>query len=231
MAMFKWDQPADKRYELGTDRGVVFPYTAGSGYGAGVPWSGLTAVTHSPEGAESTDIYADNIKFGSFRSAETVKGTIEAFCYPDAVAELDGTAEIADGFYVGQQARGTFGFVYRSLIGAEGVAAGTGKNYKYHLFYGCSINPSEKNYKTLADNPEAGTFSWQFDTNPIKETVNSKEYVTAEVTIDCSKLDDADVTAIEALLFGTDASGSGSGATSGTDGKMPTLAEIYAILA
>ena len=100
MSRIKWDQTADKRYETGTDRGTVYPVTSGA-YGAPVAWSGLTAVTHSPEGAESTDIYADNIKFASFRSAETVKGTIEAYCYPDAVAELDGTAEVADGFFVG----------------------------------------------------------------------------------------------------------------------------------
>lgn len=219
MARLQWDQAADKRYETGTDRGVVYPFT-GSAYGNPVAWSGLTAVTHSPEGAESTDIYADNIKFASFRSAETVKGTIEAYCYPDAVGELDGTAEVIDGMFVGQQSRGTFGFVYRSWIGGDGVAAGSGKNYKYHIFYGCSISPSEKAYKTVNDSPEANTFSWEFDTTPIKETVGTDEITTAEVTIDCSKLSDNAVEAIEALLFGTDG-GSGS-----TTGKMPTLTEL-----
>lgn len=222
----KWDQTADKRYETGTDRGTVYKFS-NNAYGKAVPWSGLTAVTHSPEGAEATDIYADNIKFASFRSAETVKGTIEAYCYPDEVAELDGTAEVCTGMYVGQQARGTFGFVYRSWIGGDGVAAGTGTNYKYHLFYGCSISPSEKNYKTVNDSPEANTFSWEFDTTPIKETVNGTEYTTAEVTLDCSKMDAEDVTALENLLFGKDAQGSSGTAT---DGKMPTLAELYAIL-
>lgn len=225
MSRIKWDQTTDKRYETGTDRGTVYPVSSGT-YGAPVAWSGLTAVTHSPEGAESTDIYADNIKFASFRSAETVKGTIEAYCYPDAVAELDGTAEVADGFFVGQQARGSFGFVYRSWIGGDGVPAGSGKNYKYHLFYGCSISPSEKAYKTVNDSPEANTFSWEFDTTPIKETVNSKEYTTAEVTLDCSKLTDSQVEDLEELLFGADPEGSGTGST----GKMPTLAEIYAIV-
>lgn len=222
---FKWDQTADKKYETGTDRAVVFPFLSGS-YGAGVPWSGLTAVTHSPEGAETTDIYADNIKFASFRSAETVKGTIEAYCYPDAVAKLDGTEEIDTGFTVGQQSRGTFGLIYRSLIGGDGVAAGSGTNYKYHFFYGCSISPSEKNYKTVGDSPEANTFSWEFDTTPIKETVNGTEYATAEATVDCSKLDADKVEALENLIFGTDGTGSGSGST-GTAGKMPTLSEIY----
>lgn len=230
MSRFKWDQVADKKYELGTDRGVVFPF-ASNAYGTGVPWSGLTAVTHSPEGAEATDIYADNIKFASFRSAETVKGTIEAYCYPDAVAKLDGTEEIETGFYVGQQSRGSFGFVYRTLIGGDGVAPGSGKNYKYHLFYGCSISPSEKNYKTLNDSPEAGTFSWEFDTTPITETLTidgaSKTITTAEVTLDCSKLDDDAVEALENLLFGSDPSG---GTGTGTAGKMPTLAEIYAAI-
>ena len=70
-----WDGIGEKKYELGVDHGVLYPQV-GSAYPKGVAWNGLTTVTESPEGAEANDVYADNIKYASIRSAETWKGTI-----------------------------------------------------------------------------------------------------------------------------------------------------------
>ena len=52
MAEIKWHQPGAKQYELGVDRGVLFPVNLDSGaYGTGVAWNGLTNVSQSPSGA------------------------------------------------------------------------------------------------------------------------------------------------------------------------------------
>ena len=32
-------------------------------YGTGVAWNGITAISEKPEGAEATDLYADNILY------------------------------------------------------------------------------------------------------------------------------------------------------------------------
>lgn len=203
-----WDQTGEKIYETGTDRGVVYNEVLQNkqGYGNGAAWNGLTAVTESPSGAEPTDLYADNIKYLTMRSAEEFGGTIEAYTYPDEFAVCDGSAMPANGVVLAQQARRAFGFSYRSLVGND-----THLNdfaYKLHLIYNATASPSEKSYATVNDSPEAITFSWEFTTVP--ETINVKDKdgkpfkPTAQITIDTSKADKAKVEQLEAILYGTD---------------------------
>lgn len=203
-----WDQTGEKIYETGTDRGVVYNEVLQNkqGYGNGAAWNGLTAVTESPSGAEPTDLYADNIKYLTMRSAEEFGGTIEAYTYPDEFAVCDGSAMPANGVVLAQQARRAFGFSYRSLVGND-----THLNdfaYKLHLIYNATASPSEKSYSTVNDSPEAITFSWEFTTVPesisVKEKNGKPFKPTAQITIDTSKADKAKVEALEAILYGTD---------------------------
>lgn len=86
MSKLVWDQTGEKTYETGVKNGVLYPQAEGGTYPKGVAWSGLTAVTESPSGAEAKAIYADDIKYLSLLSAEEFGATIEAYMYPD---ELD----------------------------------------------------------------------------------------------------------------------------------------------
>lgn len=211
-----WDQLGEKLFETGVDHGVVFPYNAVSKeYMAGVAWNGLTAVNESPSGAEPTDLYADNIKYVTLRSAETFGATIEAYMYPDEVATLDGTAQIAQGVRIGQQSRGIFAFSYRTLIGND--TENTDYGYKIHLVYGCSISPSEKSRSTVNDSPEAITFSWELATTPVPVTGYK---ATAHLEIDSTKVADATkLGEFEDILYGT----------SNTDSRIPMPDEIMSI--
>lgn len=76
MTALTWDDTSKRQYEMGTDHGVLYPMTDGGVYENGVVWNGLTSVSESPEGAEANDMYADNIKYASLRSAETFGATI-----------------------------------------------------------------------------------------------------------------------------------------------------------
>lgn len=202
MPKLVWDQTAERLYETGVDRGVLYPQTTGGAYGKGVAWNGLTAVNESPSGAEASDLYADNIKYLSLRSAETFGATIEAYTYPDEFAECDGSASIATGVTIGQQARKAFGFCYRTLVGND--VENNDHGYKIHLIYGCTASPSEKGYQTVNDSPEAITFSWEVTTTPVNVTGFKP---TASLVIDSTKFTDANsakLTAIEGALYGTD---------------------------
>ena len=53
MPKLKWDEDGKREYETGVSKGVLFVMTDGA-YGAGVAWNGLTTVTESPSGAESS---------------------------------------------------------------------------------------------------------------------------------------------------------------------------------
>ena len=119
MSKLVWDKTGERLYETGVDHGVLYPIQAGGLYNKGVAWNGLTAVTESPSGAEASPIYADNIKYLNLMSAEEFGATIEAYTYPDEFAECDGSAEIATGVTIGQQARKVFGLSYRTVFGND----------------------------------------------------------------------------------------------------------------
>lgn len=208
MAKLTWDEAGKKLYETGTDRGVVYPYdTANKRYGAGAAWNGLTGFTDSPSGADETALWADNIKYVAMRAAEEYGGTITAYTYPDEFAACDGSA-FADSkniVNVGQQKRTAFGFSCRTLVGND-----TELNdyaYKIHLVYNATVSPSDKDYATVNDSPDAIEFSWEFTTTPIN--VGTKYKPTAHLTIDTSKIGD-DATAktalanLEKILYGRD---------------------------
>jgi hypothetical protein len=200
MAKLVWDATGERQYQTGVNHGVLYPQSAGA-YPKGVVWNGLTGVTESPDGAEPTDLWADNIKYASMRSAETFGGTIEAYMYPDEFMACNGEAELVNGVTVGQQSRTSFGLCYRTEVGDDTTPAGD-TNYKLHLVYGCTASPSERAYETINDSPDAITFSWEFDTTPVNVTDHKP---TSLIVIDSQKAGEAAMKAIEAILYGTDA--------------------------
>ena len=196
MARLVWDKTGERFYETGVRQGVLYPMVDGA-YPKGVAWNGLTAVTESPSGAESTALYADDIKYLNLRSTEEFGATIEAYTYPKEFEECDGSAELAAGVTIGQQPRKSFGLSYRTALGND--VENENHGYKLHLIYGATASPSEKAYATTSDSPEAITFSWEVTTVP----VNVEGFKpTALLTIDSTKVDSAKLTALEDILYG-----------------------------
>ena len=210
MAVLTWDNVGERLFETGVDKGVLYIPTNGV-YDTGYAWNGLTAVTESPSGAEATAQYADNIKYLNLISAEDFGGTIEAFTYPTAFAQCDGTAYPQTGVSVGQQARKSFGFSFRTRLGND--TNGSDNGYKIHLVYGALAAPSEKAYNTINDSPEAMTFSWEFTTTPVPV---SGLKPTAIMTIDSTKVGAAALTSLENALYGT----------AGTNARLPLPDEV-----
>lgn len=199
MSKIVWDAVGEHIFETGVRNGVLYLKDAQGAYSTGVAWNGLTSVSESPEGAEPTDLYADDIKYLTLMSAENFKATIEAYTYPDEFAECDGSATIADGVTIGQQSRKPFGLCYRTAIGND--TDGNEHGYKLHIVYGCQASPSEKQYSTINDSPEAITFSWEVSTTPVN--VNGKK-PTATLIINSTKADKTKLTALEDILYGSE---------------------------
>lgn len=196
MAKIEWDKTGERLYETGVKNGVLYVQEGGA-YPKGVAWNGLTAVTESPSGAEATPLYADDIKYLNLLSAEEFGATIEAYTYPDEFAACDGSASLADGVMIGQQARKTFGLCYRTAIGND--IDGNDHGYKLHIIYGALAAPTEKAYATINDSPEAITFSWEVTTTPVNVT-GAKP--TASITIDSTKATPEKLAALEKILYG-----------------------------
>lgn len=197
MSKLVWDKTGERLYETGVRNGVLYVQEGGI-YPKGVAWNGLTAVTESPSGAEASPLYADDIKYLNLLSNEEFGASIEAYMYPDEFMQCDGSASLADGVYIGQQSRKTFGLCYRTVLGND--VDNNEYGYKLHLIYGALAAPSEKAYATINDSPEAITFSWEVTTTPV-EVVGHKP--TASVTIDSTKVDATKLSALEAILYGS----------------------------
>lgn len=222
MSKLVWDTTGDRTYETGLNHGVLYPINASGAYTPGVAWNGLSSVSESPSGAEANAIYADNIKYLNLYSAEEFGATIEAYTYPDEWAQCDGSANLADGVILGQQDRKTFGLCYRTVLGND--TEGDSHGYKLHLIYGAKASPSERQYQTINDSPEAVTFSWEITTTPIN--VNGYKPVSC-ITIDSTKADATKLAALEAILYGSDGTEGGTG----TDPRLPLPDEIATIFA
>lgn len=205
MSKIKWDQIGEKKFKTGVDHGVLYPQKGGA-YPKGVAWNGLTAVNKTPSGAEDNKLYADNMQYLNLKSAETLGLTIECYMYPDEWAECNGESELAEGVFLGQQRRNTFGFSYRNKLGND--TEGEDYGFEINLVYGCSASPSEQSNQTINDSPEAATFSYEVSTTPVNVSgvgPDGKPYKpAASITIDSTKVSREKLTELEEILYGKD---------------------------
>ena len=211
-----WDGTGEKKYENGVSKGVLYKKDETSNKWLGYAWNGLTSISESPEGADKTDMWADNIKYASMRAAETFGGTIEAYTYPPEFESCNGEATLATGAVIGQQAREVFRLCYRT---EQGNDESTTFGYKLHLVYGCTCSPSERSYETINDSPDAITLSWEFDSTPVNVPGSMKP--TSVITVDSTRASSSGLTALENALYGTE----------NTDPYMPDPAEVVTLLA
>lgn len=197
MTKIVWDEVGKRYYETGVSQGVLYTQDTTGEYSKGVAWNGLITVNESPSGAEPTPLYADDIKYLNLMSAEEFGASIEAYTYPEEFALCDGTQELTTGITIGQQMRKPFGLSYKTKIGND--IDGVDHGYKLHLIYGALASPTQKSYSTINDNPDAITFSWDVKTTPVAVTGMKP---TATIVIDSTKIEKANLEALEKVLFG-----------------------------
>lgn len=214
MARLIWDAVGEKFYEMGTKMGVLYPMNNEGSYDNGVAWNGLTAVTESPSGAEETKLYADDIKYASLRSAEEYAYTIEAYTYPEEWEPCDGSAHVAAGVTIGQQKRKAFGF---SWVTTKGNDVSDEVGQKIHVAWNSTASPSEKSYATINDSPDAITFSWECSASPVNVTGHRP---SCHMEIDCSKLKEKTVQAIQDKLWGN----------TSAEGTLPSPDELIQLI-
>ena len=216
MAKLVFNNVGERLFETGVKNGVLYVMGEDGTYENGVVWNGLTAVTESPSGAETTPLYADDVKYVVIYAAEEFGATVEAYTYPEEFEECDGSASIFEGITIGQQTRKSFGMCYKTSVGND--VQGQDFGYKIHIIYGAKAAPSEKSYSTINDSPEAVTFSWELSTVPVPvEGFNP----TATMVIDSTRVPAEKMTLIENKLYGTESE----------EATLPLPNEILALLA
>lgn len=235
----EWDQAGHRLYQTGDKNMVLYVFNStaetieghSTNYYDGVAWNGITAITESPSGAEPTDLWADDTKYATMRSAEQFGGTIEAYTYPDEWEQCDGSVT-TNGVTIGQQGRKAFGLAYITTVGNDTELNDHGE--KLHLVYNATANPSERSYATINDSPEAITFSWEFTTTPIDVDGAGTYKKTSLLTIDTTRLDTAGKAKYEQfkeLVFGRKADATASPEVTAIRPHLPLPADVIAFFA
>lgn len=218
-----WDKTSERLYRTGVDRVVLFPQKTTDGtYDIGVGWNGVTKISESPDGGDTTAIYANNNLYLNLVAKENFKGSITAYTYPKEWEQCDGSASIPTagakpigGLRITGQQRTPFGLAYRTLIGND--TKGTDFGYEIHLVYNATAGVSSQDYQTVNDSPEALELSWDFSTLPIDVpgAKPSAHLVISSLTADPTKLK-----ALETKLYGTESA----------DPALPLPQEVITLL-
>lgn len=197
MTKLTWDILGERFYEAGTDRGVL--YLDDTGY----VWNGLVSVDESPSGGETTYYYLDGLPYVAESKPEDFKAVIEAYTWPNAFESCDGSHEIAQGLYLGQQSRKPFGLSYRTLIGNDISELDHG--YKIHIVYNATAEPASRKYSTMGDTTDPTTFSWKLTTRPNKfEDAAFGIKYGSHLVLDSREVYPWAMAAVEEILYGTD---------------------------
>ncbi len=220
----EWDKTGEREYEVGVSHGVLYPMS-GSTYGAGVAWNGLTGVDENPDGGDINEVWADNIKYATFQTPENHKGNIKAYMFPDEFYPCNGMVSPAGmpGLVYGGQTRKSFGFCYRTEIGTD---SNENAGYKLHLVYNSKVQPSSRSHATKSENVDPEEMSWDYNSTPVAVTGVSGVEQTSTVEIKSTDFTTAQMEALEAVLYGTAASGS----TAAVAARLPSPGEVYTIL-
>lgn len=223
-----WDKLEERIYQTGIDHVILYKQVNGT-YPKGAPWNGVTSISQNPSGAEATDLWADNMKYLTLRSAEEFGVTIECYQYPVEFMACNGEVELSPGVIVGQQRRSPFGLAYRTKKGN----ASEGEDYGYilHLVYGCTSNPSESSYETTNDSPEAMTFSFEITTTPVtlsgKDSSGKPFKPVSIISLDSTIMEQEKIDLIEKILRGSDPDEDN---TEGIEPRLPLPDELKQIL-
>ncbi len=217
MPKLQWDQVGQRLYETGTSKGVLFVQDNNGQYGTGVPWNGLVSVKKTPDGAEESPQYADNMKYLSLTSAENLGGSIDAFTYPDEFEQCDGSSAVHPGVYVGQQSRVPFGLAWSTIVGND--TQGNRFSEKIHLIYNAKVAPSERAYETVNEDPSALTFSWEYSTTPVDLSDIGLE-PSAGITIVRHEVSEEAWKLLTDAIYGTESE----------DSYLPSIQDVIAML-
>lgn len=205
-----WDEVGERFFEIGTDRGVLYPEV-----GDGVPWNGIVSVSEDVSGGAVESYYIDGVKYIDHVNNEDYQASLEAFSAPPEFAASVGDVPIATGLYATLQPRSTFDLSYRTLVGND--VDGTEHGYKIHLIYNVTAGSSAKSNQTMSDKVDPLKLKWTLYGVPPLAT-NYKP--TAHLIVDSTKLSAAVLEDLEDILYGTVS----------TNPRMPTQAELIALL-
>lgn len=213
MSRLLWDDPGNRRFETGLDRGVLYLPT-----GLGVAWNGLTSVEEDNGDIESNAFFFDGIKYMDTRYPGDFSGTMSALTYPDEFLQFDGYAELENNHVLlgHQPVYDRFGLSWRTGIGND--INGLDHGYKIHICYNLLAIPSNRVYNTLSGETNPSEFSW--DISGVPEVIPGYR-PTVHIILDTTRMNSFMIRDVEDLLYGTENTTHEPDPLSSLDGGTP----------
>lgn len=205
MTRLTWEKDLS-RYELGVDRGVLYPNN-----GLGVAWSGLLQVEESFSDGEVRPYSFDGSTYVNIASTKNYMATITALSAPNEFAACVGDKAIVPGLVLTKQTRTKFGLSYRTGMG-------TNTSYKIHLVYNALAAISNRGNYSIGQTFVPNAYKWAISATPVRTTQNIKP--SAHYVIHTAKLAPDQLLELETILYGSDS----------TTAYLPTLEEIISLL-
>lgn len=208
MAKIKWDQDAERLYEVGLDRAVL--YLDDNGY----PWNGLTSFEDQST-QETQVVYFEGLPAINISLVGDIGAKLKAFTYPDEFAECMGQIEIEPGLIVDNQNGKPFSLSFRTLVGNASV--GTNLAYKIHILYDLVAQQNSLSHDTADTNVSPIEFEWDITGKP---SIFDGHSPTAYIIADSRDLLPVDLAQLETILYGDSTS----------DPYLPPIDQLFEIL-
>lgn len=205
----QWGLPENKTFEVGLDRGVLYPEGLDP-----VPWDGLISVEQTGND-EMIPYYLEGRPYLYFPKPREFEASIKAYTYPDEFSAAMGVPEVADGLYLDSQNSEQFGLSYRTLAGDS--VSGIDHGYRIHIIYNATVSNESTSFETLGSSINPVEFGWQISAVPVNILGHRP---TAHIVIDTRHLDSSKIERIEGILYGDGVN----------DARLPDPNEVMDIL-
>ena len=140
MSRIVWNSSETPEYEIGVDRGILFPKV-----GDGIPWSGLTTVVETTENEDLKSNHYNGSKFVKRQRPGEFSASLDGLSYPHILDEFG--SDLYD-------------LTYRTLKSED--------KYLIHLVYNARLKKSTTAYNTVSLSSRLTTQNWMLSTRPIK---------------------------------------------------------------
>jgi hypothetical protein len=193
MTALVWDEVAERKYQAGVDRGVLYLHD-----GTTVPWNGLLGVEESSN-PELKSFYLDGVKYLDNLTPGDYVGKLKALTYPDEFDAVNGIASPAPGLSYHDQPAQSFNLSYRTRLG--NAVDGLDLGYKIHILYNIIAVPDSISFESLQGSEVSpAEFAWSISGTPPKL---SKFRPTVHISMDSTKTPPDIWKMLEDKLYGT----------------------------
>lgn len=177
MTVLSWDEPINRYFFAGIDRGVLYPKN-----GPAISWSGLLSISESDNVSTGAMYYVDGVQYRNSVVLGDYASSVSCYTYPPTLDE----------------AKGPYDFSYRTSVG------GAAEGHILHLVYNATFDIDDSRFATTGRAVAPTDFSWSITTRPIDIESLPSIRASSHLMIDSRTAYPWVIDALSEILYGTD---------------------------